>query len=437
LISVERTLNFFGPSSIVQISTSQPKKRQGMTKSMANHEKEKTFDPWEILRAKAWVYEVLRLAQIKMETNLASADPFLIIKSQIRTKWRANQTHKVNRKIVTIYDLDKFLWGRRSARTDFAKFENGERVRLHSATLNTIDNLLPGSKIFFEVGPNGVPLWAALRGEITPTDFWEPLVSSGQVTDTLELFLEDTEWQMDYKAYRERKHPRPMLIATWLPAIKSVPKGKNRVIGRPVKAVKFGIDPRPTLVSARVGAKLTKNELKVLDGLIAYESYARLPNLPWKDLVQALALHLMPPQFRGGTSLKLQYETRKLPLAFGIKPHKFRLGIVKLRYKPHKPRTMNLNLMPSQFKGDQRIDASMVEQQAHLLNLSMGDAVLAIALAHLAHSHQYSIKVCPDDSCDDLRNILEGLTPIWHRWESLYHLEPVVTEVIKNLAVPL
>jgi len=138
-------------------------------------------------------------------------------------------------------------------------------------------------------------------------------------------------------------------------------------------------------IIGQVGAKLTSKELEKLDGLIAYESWIRLPGLPWKDLVQALALHMVPLEFRD----------------------------------------------------EQNLEASMVEQQAHVLKFSMGDAVLAIALAHQARAHRFNPKICPEDACEDLRNILEGVIPIWQRWSNFYHLGTSIADEIKLLVAPL
>jgi hypothetical protein len=298
-------------------------------------------EPWEKWRAIAWVQEVQRRTQAKMDNKLPAGDPFINAKKQIQLRWSVPQRKTQNPNEITLNDLKEALLG--ATRIDFHNYANGNKARLGSKTLAAVDTLLPGSQRFFEVGPNGVPLWAALRGEITVKDFWEPLVRSGQVTDTLELFLEDTDWQEEGRAM-----------------------------------------PRPSLIGKR-GNKLSKQELHVLDGLIAYESGFRLPNLPWKDLVRALSLHTVPVEFRNGS----------------------------------------------------RLESAIVERRARDIWLSMGDGVLAIALAHQARAHRFASNICPTEACEDLRTILEGLIPIWHRWESFYSLGMAITDEIKLLAAPL
>jgi len=300
------------------------------------------IEPWEQWRAIAWAHEVRRLAQCKMDqVPLPAKDPFSACRKLIQARWATPQRRVKNPNEVIMTDLDEVLLG--SKRTDFYHYANGTKARPRAETLKLVEGVMPGTKTFFEVGPNGVPLWAALRGQITPEDFWEPLVKSGQVTDTLELFLEDMDWQDE---------------------------GRNA--------------PRPSLIGKR-GTKLTNHQMNVLSGLIAYQSLIRLPKLPWEKLVRALALHMVPLEFRDG----------------------------------------------------QNLEASTVEQQARDLRLFMGDTVLAIALAHQARAHRFNPEFCPKDACEDLRNILDGLIPIWQRWADFYNLGPSIAGEIKQLAAPL
>ena len=300
------------------------------------------IEPWEQWRAIAWAHEVRRLAQCKMDqVSLPAKDPFAACRKLIQARWATPQRRVKNPNEVIMTDLDEVLLG--SKRTDFYHYANGTKARPRGNTLNQVDSVLPSTKMFFDVGPNGVPLWAALRGQITPEDFWEPLVKSGQVTDTLELFLEDMDWQ------EEGRHA-----------------------------------PRRTLIGKR-GTKLTDHQMDVLSGQIAYQSLVRLPKLPWETLVRALALHMVPVEFRD----------------------------------------------------EQSLEASMVERQTRDLTLSMGDTVLAIALAHQARVYRFNPEFCPKEACEDLRNILEGLIPIWQRWADTYHLGTSIADEIKLLAAPL
>ena len=296
---------------------------------------------WEQQRAIAWAYEVRRLAQSKMDQeDLPDNDPFSACRKLIKKRWAKPQRQKKNYNEVIMTDLDEVLLG--STRTDFYHYAKGDKARPRADTLDQVDTALPGTKLFFQVGPNGVPLWAALRGQITAEDFWEPLVRSGQVADTLGLFLEDLDWQDE---------------------------GRN--------------EPRPSLIG-KAGMKLTAHQVFVLNRLIAYESRVRLPSLPWQELVQALAHHMVPLEFRDG----------------------------------------------------QYLEASMVGQRANGW-ISMGDTVLAFALAHQARAHRFNWKLCPMESCEDLQSILEGMIPIWQRWSEIYNLGTLITDEVKLLAAPL
>jgi len=139
------------------------------------------------MRTIAWAHEVMRRAQIKMTAKLAKDDPFAKTRKDIeKFRWSSNQRPKKNRNKIVASDISSIVMG--NARNDFEKYTDGSTVKLTNKTLELIDAILPGTKLFYEVGYKGVPLWAAMRGEITQDDFWKPLVLSRQADDVLELY---------------------------------------------------------------------------------------------------------------------------------------------------------------------------------------------------------------------------------------------------------
>lgn len=118
--------------------------------------------------------------------QLPKNDPFRKAAKLIRQeRWTAAQRKTQSAGILTMNDLDWFFAG--SVKSSFYKYMNGERGRPRKAIIDEVDRLLPDTGTLFTIGPNGIPLWAALGGKITGEDFWEPLVMSGQVSDVLEL----------------------------------------------------------------------------------------------------------------------------------------------------------------------------------------------------------------------------------------------------------
>lgn len=207
--------------------------------------------PWEKCRAIAWVHEVQRLAQMKMTNNLPVGDPFGRIKKRIAQQWTAQQRHKNTRDIVQVADLDRFLLG--EARTDFYQYSKGIRTRVTSALLMGVNAKLAGVEMFFEVGPNGIPLWAALAGKITAEAFWIPIVQSGQVTEALGLPLDSSE-RFDVE---ERRH-------------------------------------YPKLITEEQGGVSSES----FDAVLKHQARVILPIVPWQYLVRTLAEYFAPCFFR-------------------------------------------------------------------------------------------------------------------------------------------
>jgi len=160
-----------------------------------------TFEPWERLRASAWAYEVLNQAQNKMEEkSLTQDDPFYVHRKWLEDKLNIPQRHEENIGKITMTDLGQIFFGDRMVmkedksghekdviRTDFYKYATGEGAGIKQSTIECVDEALPGTRYAYDIGPEKVPLWAALIGNITVEDFWKPLARSGQVDDALEL----------------------------------------------------------------------------------------------------------------------------------------------------------------------------------------------------------------------------------------------------------
>ena len=200
------------------------------------------------MRAIIWAHEVIRAAQVKMESLLEADDPFLETKKAIKNRrWSSNQRHKANRNKVTATDISEIVIG--SGRNDFDKFANGTTSKLTLNTLDKFEEILPGTKRVFEVGPSGVPLWAALLGNITIDDFWLPLAKSGQAADTLEILSGSFDW------------------------------------------AESDVDAPPKLVTSKTNKKITG--MSLADAL-KYEAKNILPSLPLNAIVSSLMSNLSP-----------------------------------------------------------------------------------------------------------------------------------------------
>lgn len=265
---------------------------------------------WEQWRAISWAHEVQRQAQTKMDRMpLPSGDPFAKMAKLIEARWSKPQRKTQNPNIVSFNDLGEILLG--AQRTGFYKYAKGERARPKSEIINAVDKVLSGTRSMYDIGPEGVPLWAALAGIITVDDFWSPLVMSGQVSDALEL---NTGW------------------FDWIEA--------------DVRA------PQPTLVSDGNGYVSDTS----LQSSMRYEASVIVPTLPWENMVLALSARLA---------------TSRDP--------------------------------------DEAFIADMIKVES----VSLGEAALAIALAHLALRDTEA----SENAKENLRQILIGLIPFWTRFD--------------------
>lgn len=148
---------------------------------------------WERLRAAFWAYEIQRQAQAKMsEQRWDVSDPFMTLGRLILVKWQAPQRQTQNHGIVSLNDLSELILG--AGRTDLYHYAKGTMARPKASIINQIDLVLPGTQSVFDVGPEGVPLWAVLTESFTVVDFWVPLARTGQVTDALELLSGLYDW---------------------------------------------------------------------------------------------------------------------------------------------------------------------------------------------------------------------------------------------------
>lgn len=198
---------------------------------------------WEQWRAIAWAHEVQRQAQTKMgQMPLPASDPFAKTAKLIQARWSKPQRKTQNPNIVTFNDLGEVFLG--AQRTGFYKYAKGERARPKPTVISAVDEVLAGTRSMYDLGPEGIPVWAALAGIITVDDFWRPLVLSGQVSDALELGTGWFDWiEADVRA------PQPNLVSD----------GKD-----------FVIDAS-------------------LQSSMRYEASVIIPTLPWASMVHALS----------------------------------------------------------------------------------------------------------------------------------------------------
>ena len=207
---------------------------------------------WEKLRAAVWAHEVQRLAQQKMaERPWDAADLFIPVGKLIAARWATPQRQTQSHGIVTMNDLSETALG--SGRTDFYRYASGKMARPQPAIVNAIDQVLPGTQKVFDVGPEGVPLWAVLEGNITVDDFWVPLAKTGQISDALELLAGHLDW-----AAVETTDPIPAL---------------NQVAGGMVAGM-------------------------FLRDAIKFEAKHFLPTLPLSRIVRGLVFHLARKHFQ-------------------------------------------------------------------------------------------------------------------------------------------
>ena len=120
------------------------------------------------------------------------SDPFVALGRLLLVKWEAPQRQTQNHGIVSLNDLSELILG--AGRTDLYRYAKGTMARPKANIINQIDHVLPGTISVFEVGPEGIPLWAVLTESFTVKDFWVPLARTGQITDALELLSGSYDW---------------------------------------------------------------------------------------------------------------------------------------------------------------------------------------------------------------------------------------------------
>lgn len=158
-----------------------------------------SLQDWERIRVMAWVREIERLAQAKMELpSLPKNDPFRLVRINISKRWQQIHRPKAHLNRISMGDLTEVFCGtytttnaktqkqsQSSTRTDFNAYRRGQQGRPKDMVIHSVGAALPSALEFYQVGPNGVPLWAAIRNEYTTTQFWIHLLQSGQINDLL------------------------------------------------------------------------------------------------------------------------------------------------------------------------------------------------------------------------------------------------------------
>lgn len=145
---------------------------------------------WEQWRVIAWANEVHRRIIEKMAMpSLPPNDKFEMPRMFILARWAKPQRQTQNPGVVALSDLDHiFTAGQKSS---FYKYTKGQNARLRKELLESVEEVLPGTRFIYDIGFKGIPIWAALGGKITTDGFWLPLFKNGGVSDLLEL---DSGW---------------------------------------------------------------------------------------------------------------------------------------------------------------------------------------------------------------------------------------------------
>lgn len=191
-----------------------------------------------------WAHEVKRRVQALMnQTPLPVPDPFAIARKAIEANWRKPQRAD-SRRIVKWPDVDMFF--AESKKSRFYDYAVGKNSRIGKAFIDEVERVFPGTKALYDIGPQEMPIWAALAGEISWDGFWVPLVKTGQLADALDFLLGDFDNLSE--------------------GIKS---------------------PQPKLVANGSGGFTSES----YDAALNYEAALILPRLPWENIVFTLATH--------------------------------------------------------------------------------------------------------------------------------------------------
>lgn len=186
-----------------------------MTKSKSGQPK---IQEWERIRVQAWTDLVRREVQLMMDDhllgNLGKDSPFYPLAKVLASRWSVPQRRSQFTNTLTMNDLGAIFLGARDGtetRTDFSAYAKGQNARPKQSLIENVDQFVPGSSSYYNVGPFGLPLWAALQGKNCDITFWSPFLSA--------KVFRATEWH-DYVRLLKSLSPetetkKVLLETTW------------------------------------------------------------------------------------------------------------------------------------------------------------------------------------------------------------------------------
>lgn len=140
---------------------------------------------WERVRVMAWTDLVRRLTQAEMDKHRAGrlqADSrFYPSALSVANRWNAPQRKTQFPNTVTMTDLGSIFLGERGGeetRTDFSAYSKGRNARPKLNVLELVEECLPGTLPYYQIGPYGLPIWQALEGSSSNDQFWHFLITS-------------------------------------------------------------------------------------------------------------------------------------------------------------------------------------------------------------------------------------------------------------------
>ncbi len=110
--------------------------------------------------------------------QIDSQHPFFQSAQLLQARWAVPQRQTQYAQTVTMNDLGEVFLGKHGSnqtRTDFSSYRKGDNARPKQTLLDAVHLVLPELKVFYELGPAGLPLWSAFAGKNSADDFWHHL----------------------------------------------------------------------------------------------------------------------------------------------------------------------------------------------------------------------------------------------------------------------
>ncbi len=110
--------------------------------------------------------------------QIDSQHPFFQSAQLLQARWAVPQRQTQYAQTVTMNDLGEVFLGKHGSnqtRTDFSSYRKGDNARPKQTLLDAVHLVLPALKVFYELGPAGLPLWSAFAGKNSADDFWHHL----------------------------------------------------------------------------------------------------------------------------------------------------------------------------------------------------------------------------------------------------------------------